>query len=76
MTLRTGIVFHPWAATRLLLKKIAVTLLPSVQLESGQTVEIAMALTESTAGEVSASVIQISYGHFLRRIDGTQSIRQ
>jgi hypothetical protein len=44
--------------------------------ESGQTVEIDIALADSTAGEVSAYVIQISYGHFLRRIDGPQSIRQ
>jgi hypothetical protein len=48
----------------------------AVTLEGGQTVGIDIALTDSRAGEVSAYVIQISYGHSLRRIDGTQTIRQ
>jgi hypothetical protein len=48
----------------------------AMTLEGGQMVEIDMALTESIAGEVRTYVIQISYGHSLRRIDGTQSIRQ
>jgi hypothetical protein len=48
----------------------------AVTLECGQTVEIDIALTDSRAGEVSAYVIQISYGQFLRRIDGTQNTRQ
>ena len=48
----------------------------AVTLEGGQTVEIDIALAESTAGEVHEYVIQISYGHFLRRIDGMQSTHQ
>jgi hypothetical protein len=48
----------------------------AVTLEGGQTLEIDIALAESTVGEVSEYVIQISYGQFLRRIYGTQSIRE
>jgi hypothetical protein len=48
----------------------------AVTLEGGQTLEIDIALAESTAGEVREYVIQMSYGHFLRRIDGMQSTHQ
>jgi hypothetical protein len=47
----------------------------AVTLEGRQTLEIDIALAESTAGEVREYIIQISYGHFLRRIDETQSSR-
>jgi len=46
----------------------------AVTLEGGQTVAIDIALTDASAGEVNAYVIQISYGHALKRIDGTQTI--
>ena len=36
----------------------------AVTLEGGQTVELDMALAESTTGELRENVIQIAYGHF------------